>query len=60
MSLCDENTTRERFNNSNELINKLSSQRRLVYERGLLSLLLLDNSDIKDIRKQILKKDEEK
>lgn len=60
MSLCDENTTREKFNNSNELINKLSSQRRLVYERGLLSLLLLDNSDIKDIRKQILKKDEEK
>jgi hypothetical protein len=60
MSLCDENTTREKFNNSTELVEKLASQRCLVYERGLLSLLMVDNNDIKDIRKNILKKDEEK
>jgi hypothetical protein len=42
------------------LVEKLASQRCLVYERGLLSLLMVDNNDIKDIRKNILKKDEEK
>ncbi|MCR5786337.1 MAG: hypothetical protein K6G28_01375 [Acholeplasmatales bacterium] len=54
------NTTRQKFNNSNELINKLASKKMLVYERGLISCILESVQDFKDIKNKIIKKDEEK
>ena len=49
-------TTRQKFNNSNELINKLASEKKLVYERGLLSYIITSQiAGMKDIKDKINK-----
>lgn len=56
MAMSKVDTTRNKFNNSNELINKLASQKQLVFERGLLSYLITNqNSSMKDIKDKIKK-----
>ena len=56
MAMSKVNTTRSKFNNSNELINTLASNKQLVFERGLISYILGSNiSSMKDIKDKINK-----
>ena len=53
-------TTRQKFRNSNEFINKLAANKELVFERGLVSYIVAcANSSMKDIKDNINKKEEE-
>ena len=58
IAMTNVNTTRYKFNNSNELINKLASEKTLVYERGLLSYIIGESASIKDIKDKINKNKE--
>ena len=55
MAMSKVETSRYKFNNSNELINKLASQKTLAYERGLLSYIVSSNTTMKDIKDKINK-----
>lgn len=51
-------TTRKKFYNSNDMINSLASNHKLVYERGLISYILDNVQGFKDIKNKINKNKE--
>ncbi len=56
MAMSKIDATRNKFNNSNELINKLASNKKLVFERGLISYIVSNEiSSMKDIKDKINK-----